>query len=107
MKKQFDKRKKPSFGRADDDRGARGHGKTPGRFRAICGKCGDACEVPFKPAAGRAVLCKNCFKRDDHHEGGQRFESDRSGAGTANDPVLRQMAIINAKLDKILDILED
>ncbi len=32
---------------------------------ATCGKCGAACEVPFKPRpveeGGRPVLCKACF----------------------------------------------
>lgn len=32
---------------------------------ATCGKCGTACQVPFKPRpveeGGRPVLCKGCF----------------------------------------------
>lgn len=37
-------------------------------FPATCAKCGNACEVPFKPRpeseGGRPVLCLNCFKAE-------------------------------------------
>jgi len=34
--------------------------------KAVCSECGQECEVPFKPADGRPVYCKECFskKRD-------------------------------------------
>lgn len=117
MRKQFDRKPKSNFGgRSFDSRPKHSEGKSAGRFKAICGKCGASCDVPFKPSAVRPVLCKNCFKRDDvldfrpnsRAEGGKRFDSDRSIAPSANtDQLQRQIAIINAKLDKILDILED
>lgn len=37
-------------------------------FPATCGKCGNACEVPFRPRpeseGGRPVLCLACFKTE-------------------------------------------
>ncbi|MBD3210374.1 hypothetical protein GF318_03260 [Candidatus Micrarchaeota archaeon] len=30
---------------------------------AVCSKCGQPCQVPFKPAEGRPVYCRNCYKR--------------------------------------------
>ncbi|MCG3176493.1 MAG: hypothetical protein MOGMAGMI_01448 [Candidatus Omnitrophica bacterium] len=30
-------------------------------YEAICAQCSKVCEVPFKPAEGRAVYCKTCF----------------------------------------------
>jgi CxxC-x17-CxxC domain-containing protein len=30
-------------------------------YEAICADCKKVCEVPFKPAEGRAVYCKDCF----------------------------------------------
>ncbi len=30
--------------------------------KATCSECGSECEVPFKPAEGKRVLCNSCFK---------------------------------------------
>lgn len=36
--------------------------------KAVCADCGKGCEVPFKPANGRPVYCKECFgKRKAPH----------------------------------------
>ena len=29
--------------------------------KAKCSDCGNECEVPFKPAEGRPVYCKECY----------------------------------------------
>lgn len=29
--------------------------------KAVCSKCGKACEVPFKPTEGKPVYCKDCY----------------------------------------------
>lgn len=31
--------------------------------KAVCSECGQECEVPFKPAEGRPVFCKDCFMK--------------------------------------------
>jgi CxxC-x17-CxxC domain-containing protein len=31
--------------------------------KATCSECGKECEVPFKPADGRPVFCKDCFMK--------------------------------------------
>jgi CxxC-x17-CxxC domain-containing protein len=31
------------------------------RFEIVCGQCGKTDNVPFKPSAGRPVLCGECF----------------------------------------------
>lgn len=31
--------------------------------KATCSECGKECEVPFKPAEGRPVYCKECFSK--------------------------------------------
>lgn len=28
-----------------------------------CSDCGNECEVPFKPAEGRPVYCRDCFRK--------------------------------------------
>jgi CxxC-x17-CxxC domain-containing protein len=42
-------------------------------FKATCAKCGNTCEVPFKPNGSKPVFCRDCFKKD------AGFEPRRSG----------------------------
>ncbi|MDG6225531.1 MAG: DNA-directed RNA polymerase [Candidatus Thermoplasmatota archaeon] len=30
--------------------------------KAVCSDCGQECEVPFAPAEGRPVYCRECFR---------------------------------------------
>lgn len=34
-------------------------------FKATCAKCGNTCEVPFKPNGSKPVYCRDCFKKED------------------------------------------
>ncbi len=31
--------------------------------KATCADCGKECEVPFKPAEGRPVYCRDCYQK--------------------------------------------
>ncbi len=31
--------------------------------KATCSECGQECEVPFKPAEGKPVYCKECYMK--------------------------------------------
>ena len=31
--------------------------------KATCSECGQECEVPFKPADGKPVYCKECYMK--------------------------------------------
>ena len=31
--------------------------------KATCSECGQECEVPFKPAEGKPVFCKECYMK--------------------------------------------
>jgi len=31
--------------------------------KATCSDCGSECEVPFKPAEGKPVFCRDCFRK--------------------------------------------
>jgi len=62
-------------------------------FQAVCGKCGDKCEVPFRPTEGKPVFCSNCFEK-----GG-------STGGRNTEHYKEQFDIINAKLEKIMKAL--
>ena len=54
----------------------RGGGRGGGNFRprsnfggpreehdAVCSECGKDCKVPFKPAEGKPVYCRDCFMK--------------------------------------------
>lgn len=79
-----------SFGRPSFDRPS--FGDRP-KFQAVCAKCGQKCEVPFRPTGDKPIYCNDCF--------------DKGGApqikhtGYSSD----QLTSISAKLDKILAIL--
>lgn len=64
------------MGYGDDEGGYGGRGRGGGRggggggyggprdmHPAICSDCGKECEVPFKPAEGRPVYCRDCFPK--------------------------------------------
>ncbi len=124
--------KKPSFGGAKQpwkkpfsDRGQGGSrggfGQAGGfdkqLFPATCAECGTSCEVPFKPNGKKPVLCRDCFKKDG---GGSepsfaprapsRSFGDKpsfSRASGTDSNVAEQLKAINAKLDLIIEALED
>lgn len=63
-------------------------------FTATCSKCGNSCEVPFKPLEGKPVFCVNCFEK----KGGS------GGAAELKD--LKEWILkLNIKLDTILKLL--
>lgn len=93
-------------------------------FPATCGKCGQPCEVPFKPTAAFPVFCNNCFKSQKGDRG--RVSNDRprfapksfgggnfggnqpvgnSGMSTSPSVTKAQFDSLNIKLDKILSLL--
>lgn len=47
------------------DRGPRGSFDRGPRemHKATCADCGQECEVPFKPAEGRPVYCRDCYQK--------------------------------------------
>ena len=73
--------------------GARNYIEHKRMFEAVCDKCGNKCEVPFRPTGEKPVYCSQCFDK-----GG-----DTRGKNT--DQYKEQFEILNAKLDKILKVL--
>ncbi|OIO47962.1 MAG: hypothetical protein AUJ28_00215 [Parcubacteria group bacterium CG1_02_37_51] len=84
----------------DNDAPRRSSGRDAGRFgsrdremhQAVCNKCGQKCEVPFKPSSDKPIYCSNCFDKGDRGNKG-------SGQGS------KQLDEINAKLDLIMTAL--
>ena len=70
---------------------------------ATCGKCGKRCEVPFRPTGDKPVFCRDCFSQEGSNGFSRGRNDNRSTPSAGSD----QLAKINAKLDKILEILEN
>ncbi|MEX2013122.1 MAG: CxxC-x17-CxxC domain-containing protein [Candidatus Levyibacteriota bacterium] len=100
--------------------------ERPQMHSAVCANCGKEAQVPFRPTGSRPVYCSDCFekmsggegrggdrsesrgfeRRDDRGPRGPRPSFDRprhDGPRPQAGPNLNE---INAKLDKILRILE-
>jgi CxxC-x17-CxxC domain-containing protein len=74
-----------------------GGGRTFGRpamHQATCAKCGQQCEVPFKPTGDKPVYCRECYKKDGNN-----------GLKEGTSQITRELEKVNKKLDKILDAL--
>ncbi len=93
-------------------------GRDRQMYRATCAKCGNDCEVPFKPTGERPVYCNNCFKSmrdsdprrsDDRDSRGRRdnYSENRNDRGNENTEgqFKKQFESLNWKLDKILKSL--
>ena len=84
-----------SFGGRSSGRFGRDSGRSsPGMHHAVCAKCGEDCDVPFKPTSGKPVYCSNCFRKDDKYESKGPVQSSN------------ELDQINKKLDKIMKALK-
>lgn len=69
-------------------------------FDATCDECGNSCQVPFRPSGDKPVYCSNCF-------GDKKNTESRNTEPAPSQPQYKeQFESLNAKLDKILNILE-
>ncbi len=105
-----------SFGGGGGSRGGFGgrDGGRPPMHDAVCGKCGQDCQVPFRPTGERPVFCSNCFDRSDRPERPTRFGSDENRSARPSfdrapeaprahaGEYKAQFEMLNNKLDKIL-----
>jgi CxxC-x17-CxxC domain-containing protein len=76
---------------------------------ATCSKCNKQCQVPFKPSGDKPVFCSDCFR----NEGGssssfspRRPSFDRPSSSSSG-MSQEQFKQVNAKLDKILEALNN
>ena len=67
-------------------------------FDVTCTKCSKECQVPFKPTGSKPVLCSACFSDSGN---------SRSSSSNGSSESFGQLSQINAKLDKILQVLQD
>ncbi|MFA7314772.1 MAG: CxxC-x17-CxxC domain-containing protein [Candidatus Magasanikbacteria bacterium] len=95
--------RRPSFGGDRNERHERRERPSFGgdreMFDATCDKCGNDCQVPFRPTSGKPVFCSDCFDKK-----GSR-ESSRDGGSRDSGEVMEQIKLLNNKFDKLLSIL--
>lgn len=118
-----DKRSGDRFGRRDF--GSRFGGRDSERemHSATCAECGNECKVPFRPSGDRPVYCSNCFEKRNNEDGNMRGSDKRrygkpqyeerrtpspagSDMGNTSGQIVEQLRSLNAKLDKIISVLE-
>src|SRR3989338_1011336 len=75
---------------------------------ATCSECGKQCEIPFRPTGSRPVFCSDCFRKSDGGSGrnSNRSSRDDGPSSSSSGASSNQFAQINAKLDKILQVLQ-
>lgn len=74
-------------------------------FSAVCDNCGKDCQVPFRPTSGKPVLCSDCFGKSDRSNHSDRGSRGGNSGGGDSRKVLEKIASLEAKLDKVLDLL--
>lgn len=97
------------FNRGGDDRPRE-------MFDATCDNCGKPCQVPFRPTSGKPVYCSDCFEKMGGRDGrGEGRSNDRPSfdrprfeerAPRQDNQNKVQFDSLNAKLDKIISLLE-
>jgi CxxC-x17-CxxC domain-containing protein len=107
--RDFSKDRRPSgardFKRRDFDR-------PQTMFKTICSDCGKECEVPFKPNGNKPVFCRDCFQGKRSSDSRRPNFEDRGNNPIVSRPqpvalpqYREQFESLNAKLDKILNLL--
>lgn len=107
-------------GKSFSDRPGRfGHDEDRPLYQATCTACQKRCEVPFQPAYGKPVFCRDCFRpknpvrtdtvsndrtRRSDHRTPMRMESVPQRVHADTDYV-KHLDALNHKLDKILNLL--
>lgn len=67
-------------------------------YEAMCADCHKVCEVPFKPAEGRAVYCKECFAR--RRSGGMSKFDAAPKPATPSQKEIQPLSAVNAVKQK-------
>lgn len=88
------------FGGRGRDSGSRDRRDMP-MCDAVCAKCGQNCQVPFKPTGDKPVYCSKCFEGQRDND----FGGSRSFSSTSSPISAEQFQQLNRKLDQVLEIL--
>lgn len=87
----------------------RGNDRGPREmFKTVCSNCGKECEVPFRPTNGKPVYCSDCFEEmgNGRSNASRQERSDFRPHAPVQSQNNAQLDTLNAKLDKIIGLLE-
>lgn len=105
--------KNDRFARKPFNKGGNRFGGQMQKFKVDCSKCGDLCEVPFRPNGKKPVYCSNCFVKDsgDAPRGRREFSPrpsferpQREDRGMGE--LKAELQGINEKLERLLRSME-
>ncbi len=100
---------RPSFGGGREERG------PVTMTKVTCDDCKKACEVPFRPTAGKPVYCNDCFRGQagGREERAPRREfNDRPArpsftvSNEGGNDTKKQLDLLNSKMDKLISAIE-
>ena len=83
----FEQRQGGQSRRSDGRDFRRSRSRDKKMYDAVCDQCGQKCQVSFQPTSGKPIFCDQCFK-------------EKRGPGKSD-----QLALVNQKLDKIIEAL--
>lgn len=98
-----------SFGGGFRGRGSYGRDSRDNREMtdAVCSNCGKNCKLPFRPTGDRPVYCSDCFEKMGDRGERRSFDRPRFTERRGHDNQSKvQFEAMNAKLDKILSLLQ-
>lgn len=110
--------KKFGGNRGGGDRGGfGGERREVEMHEAICGECGNTCQVPFRPSGDKPVFCNDCFASKRSDRGEERGSKERYISTPRQDKSYSENKInfdemkirlenIGEKLDRLTSILE-
>lgn len=83
------------------------------KYDATCSNCGKECQLPFKPTGERPVYCRECFAEMGGGDTNRSYGRDNREQSLFQKPQdnrqpsisTEQFAQLNAKLDRILQLL--
>ncbi|HME86893.1 MAG TPA: CxxC-x17-CxxC domain-containing protein [Candidatus Nanoarchaeia archaeon] len=76
-------------------RKSNGFGRQQESYKAVCAKCGNECQLPFRPTGSKPVYCKDCFAKNEANP----VQSEDMME------IKEMLDKVNSKLDKMLKIM--
>jgi CxxC-x17-CxxC domain-containing protein len=99
------------FGRGRSDRSESSFGgERKTMHSAVCGECGDSCQVPFKPRGDKPVYCSHCFGQQESASNSnfskpREFKRETPVVSNDNKELIKKISDLISKLDQVIDVL--
>jgi len=105
FEKQGGGNSRPSYGGDRNDRDDRrerpSYGADKQMFKAVCSKCNEDCEVPFRPTSSKPVYCSNCFEKGGNTKGGVQSSEELKTINVKLDMIMTSLGLSVEKKEKV------